>query len=386
MKIIHTSDWHIGQRFYGYDRFDEHAAALLGIKKACSAHRPEALVISGDIFDNDHPSAADLALLAGFMVELHEECPEMAVIVTAGNHDSSSRIVSHAALYNEIGVHMVGRAAGESFEPFLFDIGSGIVAALPYYIARDFSTADLLEEAGRRAGNRPVAAMAHDYVSGADITGHDRRMEVVGNREALSADSFGPEGSYDYLALGHIHRPQWVGRSGRVRYSGSIVQVSFDEMFGHSVSLVTIDRRGALPVVEEIPTLILRPAVTLPSKGALPATEAVDTLASLPDDMDCYVRLNVETGGSLPPTVIEDARRAAEGKKCRLCLVNPVRKAAPGDDAEEGEEAGAMTVDRFRDIAPIEIARRYASMTGTHLTEKMEKMFDEIVTSLDNDA
>lgn len=386
MRIIHTSDWHLGQKFYGYDRFDEHAAALLGIKKACLDHRPDALVVSGDIFDNDHPAAADLALLADFMVELKQECQDMAVIVTAGNHDSGTRIVSHASLYNAIGVDIVGRAAGDEYDPYIIDIGTGVVAAIPYYIARDFSTAALLEEAGRVAGDRPVVAMAHDYVTGADITGHGRRMELVGNREAVTAERFGPPGSYDYLALGHIHRPQWVGQSGRVRYSGSIVQVSFDEMYGHSVSLVTIERRGSLPEVREIATEILRPAVTLPAKGALAAEEAVGLIASLPDDMDCYIRLNVVADAQLPPTVIEDARRAAEGKKARLCLVNPVRRAVPGSDDEDGADEGAMTVDRFRDIAPIEIARRYAAMTGTPLSDDMEKMFDEIVSSLDNDT
>lgn len=375
MKIVHTSDWHVGQKLYGYDRGDEHLAMGRQVIDICVDERPDALVIAGDLFDNDHPSSADQRLVAETFAALHEMLPDMPVIAVAGNHDSPSRHESHSAVYESIGVTMTGRLTGDGGYPdrFLVDVGTGVIAAIPYYIAATVSTEELLAEARRRAGDRPVVATGHATVVGCDLTGHD--VATIGLLEAVTPERFGPDGSYDYLALGHIHRPQWVGQSGRVRYSGSPLQVSFDEAYGHSVSVVEIAGRGAVPEVREVIIEQARPAVSVPASGFVALDEGIAMLAELDDNLDAYVRLNVVTDGMLPASANEDAARAVAGKRCRFCLINARRSvAAIADRAEQ-----AMTVEELRMASPMEVARSYAASVGAKLDEEL---FAEVMRDL----
>lgn len=377
MKIVHTSDWHVGQKLYGYDRGDEHRAMARQVIDICVDERPDALVIAGDLFDNDHPASADQRLVAETFAALHEVLPDMPVIAVAGNHDSPSRHESHAAVYESIGVTMVGRLACDSGYPdrYLVDVGTGVIAAIPYYIAATASTGELLDEARRRAGDRPVVATGHATVVGCDLTGHD--AATIGLLEAVTPERFGPEGSYDYLALGHIHRPQWVGQSGRVRYSGSPLQVSFDEAYGHSVSVVEIAARGAAPAVREVSVEQPRPAVSVPASGFVALDDGLAMLAALDDDLDAYVRLNVTTDGMLPASANEDAARTVAGKRCRFCLINARRSSAVTADRVEQ----AMTVEELRMASPAEVARSYAASLGAKLDEEL---FAEVLRDLVN--
>lgn len=375
MKIVHTSDWHVGQKLYGYDRGDEHRAMARRVIDICVDERPDALVVAGDLFDNDHPSAADQRLMAETFATLHDELPGLPVIAVAGNHDSPSRHESHAAIYESIGVTMTGRLVDGAGYPdrFLVDVGTGVIAAIPYYIAATVSTAELLAEARRRAGDRPVVATGHATVMGCDLTGHDGA--TIGLLEAVTPERFGPEGSYDYLALGHIHRPQWVGTSGRVRYSGSPLQVSFDEAYGHSVSVVEIAARGAMPAVREIAVEQPRPAVSVPASGFVDLDEGIKMLAGLDDSLDAYVRLNVLTDGMLPASANEDAARAVAGKRCRFCLINARRVAAVAADRSKQ----SITVEELRMASPMEVARSYAASVGATLDEEL---FAEVMREL----
>lgn len=369
----------MGCHLYERDRSAEHRDILRQIADICVDRKPDALIVAGDLYDNDHPTASDQRLVAEAFARLHKLLPEMKVVVTAGNHDSPSRLESHAAVYAMAGVAMIGRLNDRDSDwpdKYLVDTGTGVIAAIPYYISRGTSTAELLEAADRLADGRPVVAMAHTAMTGSDITGHDGR--IIGMLEAVDPDSYLPEGSYDYLALGHIHRPQWVGRSGRVRYSGSPLQVSFDEFYSHTLSVVEIGARGDMPVIEEIEIEQSRPAVTLPSiKRWDEWDKALEALRQFPDNIPAYIRLNVLTDGPLPSSAEDDARRAVKGKECEFCHINVRRKASEATDGM----AGGMTVAELRMVSPADVARRYAASVGAELDMEL---FDEVVRSLTN--
>ena len=108
MKIIHTSDWHIGQNFYGYDRYEEHDAVLEKIIEICRDENPDALLVSGDVFDVAQPPAQAQRLFAQKMMRLRQDMPALRIIVTAGNHDSASRIEAVDALWSAVGIDVVG--------------------------------------------------------------------------------------------------------------------------------------------------------------------------------------------------------------------------------------------------------------------------------------
>ncbi len=132
------------------------------IIEICRDRRPDALLIAGDLFDNDRPSAADERLVADTLARLHAEVPEMTVIAIAGNHDSPSRHESHEAVYAAAGVVMIGRITDRDPDwpgRYIIDVGAGVVVAVPFYIAKGTDLARLMAEADKIADGRPVVAM-----------------------------------------------------------------------------------------------------------------------------------------------------------------------------------------------------------------------------------
>ena len=109
MKIIHTSDWHLGQEFYTYDRTDEHVAFLEQLQEIVAQEQPDALLIAGDIYHNATPSNGVMRMFNEHLDKIRQACPTMQIIVTAGNHDSSARLEVTRGLWKHLGVHIVGR-------------------------------------------------------------------------------------------------------------------------------------------------------------------------------------------------------------------------------------------------------------------------------------
>lgn len=109
MKIIHTSDWHLGQEFYTYDRTEEHEAFLSQLRDIAATERPDALVVCGDIYHTATPSNSVMRFFTDWLDRIRQACPQMQIIVTAGNHDSSSRLEITRSLWAHLGVTVIGR-------------------------------------------------------------------------------------------------------------------------------------------------------------------------------------------------------------------------------------------------------------------------------------
>lgn len=285
MRILHTADIHLGQIIYqNYERRDEHDHFFKQLKKWCLQYQPDALVVSGDLFDIQQPSAATKACFNQYFAEIHRSCPSMKIIMTAGNHDSASRIQADHVIWDMAQTVLIGTSpaydAQEGWEQkYIIKLPAGYVVALPYMAGdRQEQWQHLLHcvETDNIA-HLPVVMMAHTAVAGLDLKGHDFE---IGTLKTLSIDQLG-EG-YDYLALGHIHKPQTIGHQEDamteevtypapvVRYSGSALHVSCDESYPHTVSLVDIDKHGGLVHIKQL---------------------RIDQLRHfyiLPEDQDCY--------------------------------------------------------------------------------------------------
>ncbi len=380
MKILHTSDWHLGHNLYGYDRTEEQTAMIQQIIDIVRREKPDAFLLSGDVYHTAQPSAAVQTMFTDAIVKIHDAHPDMTIVITAGNHDSGTKHEIFRTPWQALKVYSIGNLDKEHPENHIVEVpGKGYIIAIPYCYERSIPEGffqDLEDEVMRRneAADSllPVVLMAHTTVKGCDFKGHDNATEyTVGGIDSLDISDLGD--GYDYLALGHIHHEQWIrGGHHRIRYSGSPLAVSFDESYEHSVSIVTIEQHNDEVKLEKIMIENPRPLVSLPSEGTASWEEAKQLLTDFPADIPAYIRLNVEIDDFLPVAANQEAENLTKDKACRFCLINAKRK------AKAQAEQKAMTVQEFQSESPIDIARRFAEDSGIEFDEDMTDMFKEI--------
>lgn len=378
MRILHTSDWHIGHTLYDHDRSIEQISMLNQIKEIVANHKPDLFLISGDLFHVSQPSNTVTRMLNDALLEIRDTHPGMAMVVTAGNHDSASRHETHRSLWHREGIHFVGILDKTSPDDHIIEIeGKGWVVAVPYVYERNIPEEypqQLLDIVARKnVDGLPVVMTAHTTIGGCDFRGHENANErIVGGIESMDISKFG-EG-YDYFALGHIHRPQTMRFSGKcVRYSGSPLAVGFDETSSHGVTIVDITHHGDTPAITEIDIENPRPLVTIPNSTAwAPWEEILDMLKEYPADIPAYLRLNVEIDDFIPFGAADEAREILKKKAANFCTINPRRR-----PKETPSAAPEMTIQEFRTQSPIEIFRLFADHLGITLDEELEDMFRE---------
>lgn len=390
MKILHTSDWHLGHTLYGYDRTEEQTAMIQQITDIVKSEKPDVFLLSGDVYHTAQPSAAVQTLCTEAIVKIHDANPDMTIVITAGNHDSGTKHEIFRTPWKALKVFCIGNLDKDHPENHIVEVpGKGYIIALPYCYERSIpegffqNLLDIANErnaqdatGGKYGAKLPVVMMAHTTVSGCDFQGHDNATEyTVGGIDSLDISQLG-EG-YDYLALGHIHHEQWIrGGKKRIRYSGSPLAVSFDESYPHSVSLVNIHGHGEEAKLKTIEIDNPRPLVTLPTEGAVAWEAAKKLLVDYPADIPAYIRLNVEIEDFLPVEANQEATNLVKDKACRFCHIQPQRKQKP-----QGEQK-TLTVQEFQSEQPIDIARRYAEDCGIAFDEDMTEMFKEITQLL----
>lgn len=381
MKILHTSDWHLGHTLYNYDRTEEQANMLQQLIETVKCEKPDLFLLSGDVYHTAQPSSAVQTLFTEAIVKLHDAQPDMSIIVTAGNHDSGTKHEIFRTPWQALKVYSIGNLNKEKPQSHIIEIsGKAFVIAIPYCYERSIPERffqDLLDNVKERNTDQlPVIMMAHTTVKGCDFKGHDNATELtVGGIDSLDIPALG-EG-YDYLALGHIHHEQWIrGSQHRIRYSGSPLAVSFDENYEHSISMVTINNHGDAPQLQKIIINNPRPLVTLPTDDFTSWEEAKQQLQDFPSDVPAYIRLNVEIDDFLPAEANLEAANLTKGKKCRFCCINTRRK------LRASARQKAMTVQEFQAEAPIDIARRYAEDCGIPFDEELTDMFKAITQQL----
>ena len=378
MKILHTSDWHIGHTFFDYDRLAEHAAALDRLGDIVAAEQPDAMLVCGDIFHTYMPSGKARRLLVEKIDAIHRRVPGMRIIITAGNHDNAAYHEIFATPWLRDGVHLVGTMPADPAEAVIEIPGRGFIAAVPYISARRIG--GVYESVGAEIARRntaglPVVFMGHIAVSGSRSTGHDSDGVTVGNIECLPLGVLG-DGLYDYAALGHIHGPQTFA-GGRARYSGSLLPVSFDEVWDHTVSIVEIGRRGDIPAVREISVGTDYGVETIEGDW----DTAVGALRALGPEHRAYVRLRVTQDAPLPLDAARTAREACEGKQVRFCNILYCPAATTDGDSDRT----AMSVDDFEAATPLDIARRYIAARGMSVTDGQIDLLRQVIESVNGE-
>ena len=270
MRVLHTADWHLGQRFIsGHERIDEHRHFLHWLVATVREQAVEVLVIAGDVFDSGSPANQALELYYDFLLQMQgTDCRD--IVVVGGNHDSPATLNAPARLLRHLRVHVVG-CVPDCFEDQVLILNDAagqpglVVCAVPFLRDRDVrlsvpgETADEREARLKqgiadhyariaeveqvwqlKAEGLPVLATGHLYAAGAAPSDSERTIHV-GNLGQVTAEHF-PE-IFDYVALGHLHRPQQVGGREHIRYSGSPIALSFSEI-DHGKEVLLLDFAG----------------------------------------------------------------------------------------------------------------------------------------------
>ena len=285
MKILHTSDWHLGRLLYGRKRYDEFGRFLDWLDETIKKESIDILLVAGDIFDTSTPSNRAQELYYRFLCRVAGSCCRHIVII-AGNHDSPTFLNAPRELLQTLNVHVTGAMTEAPEDEVLVlktdqGLPLAIICAVPYLRDRDIRTvaagesvedknaklilglkdhyaavctlAEQQQTALREDGHLhvPIIGMGHLFTAGGKtIDGDGVRELYVGSLAHIGEEAF--PSSIDYLALGHLHVPQRVGGAEHKRYSGSPLPMGFGEA-GQEKKVLAVRFDKTIPRVEELP-------------------------------------------------------------------------------------------------------------------------------------
>ncbi len=231
MKILHTSDFHIGHQFFGIDRSEEFEEFFEWLRKLIKKEQIDVLLISGDIFDVYMPSSLALRQYFDFLLSLKDLVKK--VIIIGGNHDSANTLLASKALLKEIDVEVISGAEDDFVK--LIEFEDFDVLAVSYLRDGIIEKNGGFERAFKniyKPSKKPTIAMGHLTVYGSKNSGSERDI-YIGKIEGVNSEIFK---DFVYTALGHIHKPQEIKKG--IVYSGSPLQMSFDENYQKKVVLI----------------------------------------------------------------------------------------------------------------------------------------------------
>ena len=420
MRFLHSADWHLGRVYHGVSLLEDQAHVLQQFVRIAADTRPDAILLAGDIYDRSVPPAEAVRLLDLVLSELILEL-KIPVVMIAGNHDGPDRIAFGSGLLQRAGLTVRGPVEMDAAPLVLRDAhGEVEIHALPYAepaLVRSASGDDTIADhhAGLAAQTAAVRAaqvpgrrtvvVAHAFVQGGAESESERPLSV-GGTGAVGAGVFD---GFDYVALGHLHRPQAIGtkrggegaagagggsaaeahrsvdavdaadaanainaaapwRSARIQYSGSLLKYSFAEAdHAKSVNLVELDAEGNC-TVERIPLVPRRDLRIL--EGELAALVAAAATDRARDD---YVLARLTDHGAL------------------LDAMGKLRSAYPNALAIErptliGDGPGRATADHRRTRIQDLFASFHEETTGVALEPAAQAALDRVVDRLEQEA
>lgn len=275
MKILHTADWHIGKKLHKHELSKDFDLFITWLCKTIEEHGVEVLLISGDVFDLANPSSEARKQYYRALMQLKKlNC---RIILTGGNHDSPAMLDAPQELLRELDMHVVG-GLPQNIEELIIPVKNlvgeieVVIAALPYlrdadlrsgwdghtYEDRLEATRNGIQQIFTRAAaiceeqypGVPAIAMGHLFAAGAETSESERDIQI-GNQAAFNALQFGTY--FNYIALGHIHKPQRVNALVPTYYSGSPIPLSFSERKDEKRILILDTRDGREPFSIPVP-------------------------------------------------------------------------------------------------------------------------------------
>ena len=362
MRILHTSDWHLGIALHGVPLLEDQREMVARLIETVRAEKIDAVVAAGDLFDHAVARPETIGLYNDAMVALCRDC-RVPVLVIAGNHDGAARLASCSVLLREAGLYVSGRLT-DPVEPVV--IGSAAFFLLPYFNTEEArylyppeqirGYSDAMAAVTKRMRDRFLPGRcnilaAHCFACGAEVSESDRAAAVGG---ASQVDPSVFEG-FDYVALGHLHRAQQFGAA---RYSGSPLAYSFSEA-GQEKSFTIFDTDDGS--VREIPVAPRRMLRVLSGEF-----DRVYEAAQLDERREDYLKIE-----------LTDCYAGLE--KLELFReIYPNLLLLTGRAAQMEENAGSLTVEELSHMGPRELVTRFCTeVAGEAPDEEQLAWFDE---------
>ena len=406
MRILHTSDWHIGATLYGRKRYDETEKFLAWLIDVIQDEAIDALLVPGDIFDTSTPSYQSQALYYGFLNDVSRKTGCRQVVITSGNHDSPTFLDAPKPLLKAMNVHVVGSVCDAQDEVIelkdAVGVTQAIVCAVPFLRERDVRFSEEGESPEQKEDNLvkgiiehyrevyvkacqsseavghpvPIIGMGHLFLAGATIYKRDgaaaaERDLYVGNLGQVPAERLP---LFDYFALGHLHIAQCVAHNEAIRYSGAPLVMNFDE----------INRKRCVYAVDITPGQCVVKTLEVPAfrqfrrvKGDWSSIEA-DLQHLKTEAFEGWVEVIYEGRET-----ISDLRErvAAMVENSRIDVLKIQNTLLYNAIIREFEKEEAL-----EDLSVKEVFRRrlrQANKTEAEMVE-LEKLFDEVALSLQN--
>ncbi|MCA9735835.1 exonuclease SbcCD subunit D C-terminal domain-containing protein [candidate division KSB1 bacterium] len=361
MRFLHTADWHLGHHLCDKDREEEHSRFLDFLLHTIHEQAIDVLLIAGDIFDNANPPNSALRMYYNFLKSLTQTHCKQTVII-GGNHDSVSTLNAPRALLQSFNISVIGGAT-ENLQDEIIEvkddsgIGQAVICAVPYLRDRDIRNAvadELYEEREKRIkqgiathysdcakmaqenllSGCPFLATGHLYAAGARTSDSEKDIHI-GNLGQITADAF-PK-AFDYVALGHLHRPQKVGGEERIRYSGSPVPLSFSEIDDKKqVLLIEFEGKNLLNITP-IDVPVVRRLRRFKGSIAQVQTE-LELFENGPEALQCWAEVQLELD-KFTPDADEQVRSFAADKNLQILKVSATYTSALASLAEQTEIA-----------------------------------------------
>jgi exonuclease SbcD len=397
MRLLHTSDWHLGHTLKEVSREHEHAAFLAWLLETCTREAPDVLVITGDVFDSGTPPASAERMWFELLANARRARPAMDIIAIAGNHDSPARLGAASSLLRELNIHVIGNLP-RSMDDVLIPVanGAGLVAAVPFLRPVDVPVGcedplatiygNVMDAArARRRSDQALIVLGHLYVTGADPSHLSERRVSIGGQESASLRLFPDD--IDYVALGHMHRAQRVGRDN-IRYAGAPIALSLDEAnYRHQVVVVDFaDGRVTQMRSVDVPQVI--EIVRIPARGSISLVDAVAAIDALPARLDGddpvrpYLEVSIELDRPEPRlrTMIETA---LDGKRARLVQLHVERT---GSGAALGDRVVAKRLAELdpRDVFGQLWARDHAEPPSASVSGAFDRLLAEVSGDLED--
>ena len=400
MKILHTADWHLGQLFHEYDRTFEHQQFLDWLLETIKEEQIDVLLVSGDVFDISNPAAASIRMFYTFLKNATKENPELQIVITAGNHDSASRLEAPKPLLESSNIHIIGTIEKNSdgsidYQKLTIPLRSteGKIKtwclAIPFLRIGDYPSipnvdspyADgvtkLYKEAFEYAqeikqSDQNIIAMGHLHTHHAEISDMDKTERLImGGVECIAATAFHED--IKYVALGHIHKAQRIGGKEHIRYSGSPLPMSFSERnYKHQVVIFELDDEITTLKTVEIPVSI--PLLRIPLKAEL-LEQVLEQLNQLPeknyDEEPPYLEVQVLLAEP-EPALRHKIDEVLKYKNVKLARIQPHYPSKKSDSTE------ATPQELLNELKPIDVfSKSYQAKYNSEVPENLIRLFQQ---------